>query len=199
MHNSTKSTIPVFNIVFDETQSMNGATVISLVKDPACEVDFMKFDNTKSISLSLNKKKNIITGVALRADYPIYREYEGEKFYVKFTPDVIEKFAMNFMKEKRTDVVSTDHNGKNIDGVYMFESFIMSDNHKLTYPEFYGVENGSWVVSYKVDNTDVWNRIEKGDIKGFSPEIDAYIEDKFKLESDLNKAVQLIEFINKYS
>lgn len=191
--------LPVYKIIFDESTGSTGANVISFVKDPACDFDFMKFNKQKNISLLLDRSKHMVTGVALRANYPIYRENEGEKFYVIFTPDVIERFAYNFMKMKRTDVVSVDHNGKEVDGVYMIESYIVNDNHKLDYKEMDGVECGSWIVSYKVDNKDVWDKVISGDVRGFSPEIDAYVDEGFKLSNNERNAIELIEFINKYN
>ena len=57
-----------------------------------------------------------------------------------------------------------------VDGVYMFESFIIN-SQRMPAPEgFEDLPDGSWFGSYKVDNEAVWNEIKAGTFKGFSVE-----------------------------
>ena len=51
----------------------------------------------------------------------------------------------------------------------MFESFLI-DEMKPTPKGFDKLPNGSWFVSYKVDNDDVWKQVKDGTFKGFSVE-----------------------------
>jgi len=53
--------------------------------------------------------------------------------------------------------------------VFMFESFLI-DEMKPTPKGFDKAPNGSWFVSYKVDNDEVWAQVKDGTFKGFSVE-----------------------------
>ena len=50
---------------------------------------------------------------------------------------------------------------------------------------------GTWMVSMKIDNDEIYKKAKDGDIKGFS--IEGYFADKY----DLNTNLEEIETINK--
>jgi hypothetical protein len=63
------------------------------------------------------------------------------------------------------------HNGQQVEGVYMFESFIIDKQRGITAPTgFDNIPDGSWFGSYKIENEEVWNLIKAGTFKGFSVE-----------------------------
>lgn len=131
----------------------------------------MKFTKQRqSVKYSINNDKQIITGVAIRADYPIYRNEGGEEFYTVFDANVIEKLVHKFMRELRNSLVNINHEDE-VNGIYLFESFIMKEKHKEIYPEFKDITPGSWIVSYKVDDKAVWEKIKAGELNGFSIEV----------------------------
>jgi len=108
------------------------------------------------------------------ANTPIYRRDEqyGE-YNVIFTPDTIEKIVNKFFKQGHQADVNGMHNADfTIDGVYMFESFIIDKSRGIKAPEGFGeIPEGSWFGSFKVENEDVWNSyIKSGVFKGFSVE-----------------------------
>ena len=157
----------IFNLEIDDE---TGLVRMSLVNSPAVEVDFLAFSKEEKKAMYFaDEEKHIVTGVALRADFPVYRVAEnGEEFYVNFTPSVIEKCVQKFMREQRGGEVDLEHNGKKVSGVYLFESYILRGG--LKDERFADVKEGSWVVSYKVDNEEVWAKIKSGELKGFSVE-----------------------------
>lgn len=193
--------IPVYNLVINEKDEEDGVSMMSIVDKPAVEKDFLKFNTQKSniaekksFKYSLNEEKRIITGVALRADYPIYRK-EGEKeFYINMDASTIEKIVQKFMREKRLNEVNLLHE-KEVDGVFLVESFLLNKNHKVSFQEFSDVSEGSWLVSYKVDNDDVWKYIKDGKLKGFSVELTG----ELKENQDFNnhKYREMYECINQ--
>ncbi|MCD8261536.1 MAG: XkdF-like putative serine protease domain-containing protein [Bacteroides sp.] len=93
----------------------------------------------------------------------------GEYFCI-FEPQVIEKIVYKFMKDKNNASVNINHTD-GTSGIYLIESFLMRDNLRLNLPEFEDVENGSWMTSYKVDNPEVWKKIQAGNLNGYSIEI----------------------------
>lgn len=163
--------LPVYKWDINSNIDEEGVAIMSLVDDPAVEKSFLKFSKQKQTAkYSLNNDKQIVTGVAIRADYPIYRNESGEEFYTIFDGNVIEKLVYKFMRESRNSIVNINHDEKAKD-IYLFESFIMKDKHKEIYPEFKDIATGSWIVSYKVDDQTVWEKIKSGELNGFSIEL----------------------------
>ena len=158
--------LPVIYLTIDEDNE-TGLDAISLVDHPAIERNWMAFN--KKQKFSLNEEKRIVSGAAMVADYPIYRKDEdGREYYVVFDSDAIRKIAYKFMKEGKTNATNLDHT-TDVEGVFMFESLLI-DEMKPTPKGFDKLPNGSWFVSYKVDNDDVWAQVKDGTFKGFSVE-----------------------------
>lgn len=170
----TINNLPLYELMFDDNDSTLGCSKISLVEDPAVEEFFLKFskDDQEKEHESFYFKddsKRIITGIAMRADYPIYRNQDGQEFYVQFSKDTIDKMMQKFMKEQRQFDISLDHN-QDVRDCYLIESFIINKERGICPNEFRDVENGSWIISVKIENQDVWNKICSGEVKGFSIE-----------------------------
>ena len=167
--------LPLYELMFDDNDdNALGCSKISLVEEPAVEEFFLKF--SKDVEEKEHKSfyfkddsKHIVTGIAMRADYPIYRNQDGQEFYVQFSKDTIEKMMQKFMKEQRQFDISLDHNQDVID-CYLIESFIINKERGICPNEFSDVEDGSWIISVKIENKDVWDKICSGEVKGFSIE-----------------------------
>ena len=158
--------LPVIYLTIDDDHE-TGLDAISIVDHPAIEREFLAFN--KQHKFSYNDEKRIVSGFAMLADYPIYRRDEDEReYYVVFDSDSIRKIAYKFMKEGKTSATNLDHETP-IDGVFMFESFLI-DEMKPTPKGFDKAPNGSWFVSYKIDNDEVWAQVKDGTFNGFSVE-----------------------------
>lgn len=160
----------IFNIVINE-DDQTGMDTISLVSSPAVGVNFLKFEEQKEIKkLSFDADKHIITGVVALAGIPIYR-YDKEigDYYVVFTSEVIEKMMIKYSKMNLNNSVDLQHNGKKVDGVIMFESYIYNKERNIAPVEFGDIPDGSWIASFKVENDELWNEIKSGnELNGFS-------------------------------
>lgn len=168
--------LPIYTWDIDPDAEDEGVSTMSIVDDPAVEKAFIKFSKNpvkkvKGFKYSLNEEKRVVTGVAIRANYPIYRnDNEFGEYFCVFEPQVIEKIVYKFMKDKNNASVNINHtDGTN--GIYLIESFLMRDTLRLNLPEFEDVENGSWMTSYKVDNPEIWKKIKAGNLNGYSIEI----------------------------
>lgn len=161
----------VYKIKIDPTDQLTGLDAISLVEYPAVEVDFLKFSKDEPIKLQFeNDEKRIISGVALLADTPIYRiKPDGEEYYVVFDKDTIEQLITKYAKYMFQNLVNIEHSERHfVDGMYMIESYIKNSERGIVPNEFSSIPDGSWIVSYKVDNMDVWEKIKSGEVNGFS-------------------------------
>lgn len=89
----------------------------------------------------------------------------------------IEKMAYNFMRALKLDQVDAMHDQENKDGCCVVESFIARKGD----PDFI---EGAWVVGMHIDNDDLWEKVEKGEINGFSMEA-LVIKETREVEMDI--------------
>lgn len=167
--------LPIYDIVIDSDNDEMNMSCISLVSDPAVEIDFECFSkDRKPMQFSItDHDKHCITGVAIRADVPIYRySQELGEYYVRFTKETIEQIVYKYSKQNLWNSVSLEHSGHNIDSAVMIEFFIKSDTKCPA--GFEDVEDGSLMVTYKITDDELWDTIKNSDeINGFSIEISA--------------------------
>ena len=190
----------VYYINIDESEEL-GMFSVSLVDFPAVETSFLCFNEEKPKQLFFAKPdEHIITGVAIRADVPIYRRRpDGSEYYVVFQKDVIKQLVERFSKQGKMNSVDLQHNGKLISGIYMIESYFINDARGIRPKEFADIEDGSWVVSYYVEDETLWNKIKNGnDLNGFSISCMANLIEKFEKqepdtpEDEINKLIDEI-------
>lgn len=145
----------------DET----GLDAISLVQHPAIEVDFLCFnEDTKKIDFSADEDKHILTAVALRADHPIYRRNGEYEYWVIFTKDVIRKLVTKYAKNNLFNSVNIEHSDYSfVKSAYMIESYIVDKARGIVPSEFKDIEDGSWIVSYYIDDESLWNVLKNTD------------------------------------
>jgi hypothetical protein len=83
---------------------------------------------------------------------------------------------------------------KEIDGMSVVESWIIEDEDKDK-SKLYGfsLPVGTWMISMKVDNDEVWSKVKEGEIKGFS--IEGYFESKTELSKDESVIDEIINIL----
>lgn len=140
-----------------------------------------------------DEEKRIVSGVAMVADMPIYRRdaIRGE-YYVVFDADSIFKIAKKWARSNKYDSVNAHHKTPIEEGVSLFESFIVDRERGVMPPKGYeDVANGSWFVSYLIDNDDVWAKVKAGEFKGFS------VEGVFDFVSEVDEEMKVIEELKR--
>ena len=177
--------LPLYSLVIDDDDTL-GVDKISLVTYPAVEENFLLFDDTKRVDYSFsiqNEEKRIVSGIAMVADRPIYRETPDKKgYYVVFSKETIEKIAHRFAKNNYAFNISVGHK-VDVPDCYVVESFIINKERGICPKEFADVEDGSWYTTVKIDNDSVWDAIKNGEgLNGFSVEIRAIAEEFNKTE-----------------
>ena len=149
-----------------------GVHALSIVENPAIQSDFIALGDQKPVLLAeVNKDKQILMGAALIPHKPIYRKDGDEEYYVYFSKETIAKTAEAFFRNNNQNNATLEH-AEVLDNMTVFESWIVED------PEFdkskkYGLEvpAGTWMVSMKVDDKDVWdNYVKDNKVFGFSIE-----------------------------
>ena len=82
-----------------------------------------------------DKERRLISGALMISDLPIYRADESGEYYVVFDKEQIEKIAQRFFKKGFTHNVNMMHDSeRQVDGVYMVESFIIDKTRGIKLP-----------------------------------------------------------------
>jgi hypothetical protein len=96
-----------------------------------------------------------------------------------------------------------EHERKMLEGMSVVESWIIEDE-KLDKSVKYGfnLPKGTWMISMKVNNDEVWKKVKEGEVKGFS--IEGYFVDKYDMSSHeeqvlIEKIKELILQNDKYT
>jgi hypothetical protein len=179
--------LPVYKLDINEFDEETGIDFVSLVENAAIQKDFLAFSETPIKFAIQDEEKRIVTGAAMIADLPIYRrdEIRGE-YYVVFDKESIFKIAKKWARSNQYNSVNAHHKTPIMNGVSLFESYIIDRERGVMPPiGFEEVADGSWFVSYLIDNDDVWAKVKSGEFKGFS------VEGVFDFPED--KEEQLIE------
>ena len=160
-----KKKLKCYDVAFD-----SDVYCISLVQDPAIEVNYVALSKEKPLQILLEKEdKHIIVGCALVPDKPIYRRDGDEEFYIQFSAETIEKLAHNYLANDRVYSFSTDHKDE-ADDVYIIETWLKTSENDKSKDYGLDVPIGSWLIMAKVENDAIWNRIKEGELQGFSIE-----------------------------
>ena len=166
-------------IISDENAELS-IDCISLVSQPAIEVDFVYMDKQKK-NLTMSKVDEFareIISPALIPDKNIFR-YDAntdEEFYVYFSKATVKKASEMYLRYNNHHKATYQHEER-IGGILTTESWIIEDpeNDKSN---LYGykLKKGTWMVKMKIENEEIWNKIKDGELRGVS--IEGFFVDK---------------------
>ena len=163
--------IKTYEAIFDSAKK--NVYSISLVDDPAMESKFIALKKQeKQIKLSeVDKLERTLLGVVLIPNKPIYRNQNGEEFYITFPKETIQASAHNFLKSGFQLNSKLEHEHP-IVGISFVESWIVKDPKNDT-ANAYGLDKddiieGSWIVKMKCENDEIYQKALSGEINGFS-------------------------------
>ena len=167
-----KKEIPIYEIFIDLDDDQTTVSFNSLVSMPAHEKNFMTF--SKQQRFEFNDEEQVITGIAISADTPIYRfdDQSKEEYYVVFTKQAIKDIIFDYARNDNFNNVNLEHNPNRIvKSIFMIHSYQIDEAKGFTAPErFKDANDGSWIVSYKVTDKDLFEQAKDGMFNGFSIE-----------------------------
>ena len=165
-----------------------GVFAISLVNAPATGEHYIAMAKQEKIVkfAKVDEEQRILMGLVLQPEQLIYRvDEDGNEFEMFFSAETIKDFSQNFFQSGFQLNSKLEHD-EPIEGVTFVESWLV-ENPKVDKSAAFGLEypKGSWLVSMKVDNDDIWNNyIKTGELKGFS--IDGMVElEEVNFKSDI--------------
>ena len=184
----------IIELVIDENEELSGIEAISVVSAPAIEENFLALKNEEQIRLAeVSKEKRILMGAALIPDKPIYRKNGEQEFYIFFSKETVSKASQMYLKAGNQGQATMEHTEEKLEGMTVVESWIIEDSvHDKSRKYGLDLPIGTWMVSMKVDNDDIWNNyVKQNKIVGFS--IEGYFADRLNNNVKENKTDQLTE------
>lgn len=186
----------IIELFIDEEGIMSGIDAISIVNQPAIEENFVALKDELKVELAdVDKEKRILMGAALIPNKNIYRRDRDDEYYIYFSEDTVRRASELFLMKGNQNKSTLEHQAE-LSGMSVVESWIIEDE---TYDKSrkYGLKMpvGTWMVSMKVNNEEVWNDyVKTGKVKGFS--IEGYFTDKVAMSMiQENKEIEAAEVL----
>ena len=174
-------------VKFDETKE--GVYAISLVENPAIEVDFIALSKQEQIKMaSVDEEKRLLISPVLIPDQQILRVDDfGNPYNIVFPADTIRQAQQNFYKQGFQNNSTLEHDTEmKLNGVTFVESWIKEDM-QFDKSVKYGFDQpiGTWFAIMKVEDDNVWQKVKSGEVKGFS--IDGVFDiEQLKMSINMN-------------
>lgn len=180
----------IIELLIDEDALLSGIEAISIVDKPAIEENFIALKEQTKVNLTeVDKEKRILMGAALVPNKNIYRTDGEDEYYIYFSDDTVRKASELFLMRGNQNKSTLEHEAE-LNGLTVVESWIVEDEvHDKSRKYGLDMPVGTWMVSMKVNNDEVWeNYVKTGLVKGFS--IEGYFTDKLemsKMDNDINE------------
>ena len=190
--------VDIIELILDEEAAVNGIDAISIVEHPAIESNFIALkDEKQEVKFAtLDKEKRILMGPALIPNKPIYRRDGDKEFYVYFSEQTIRRAAELFLMKGNQNKATYEHEIE-LKGLSVVESWLVEDP-AMDKANLYGLSpaKGTWMVSMKVENDDVWNDyVKSGSVQGFS--IEGWFIDRKKRQQEQKQAEEKLASVRK--
>ena len=171
----------IVELFIDEEDAI-GIEAISVVESPAIEEDFIALKNQEFKLAEVDKEKRILMGAALIPNKPIYRKNEDNEYYIYFSKNTVRKASELFFINGNQNNSTLEHQMP-LTGLSVVESWIVEGEKDKSRHYNLDMPIGTWMVSMKVLNDDIWNNyVKTGKVKGFS--IEGYFADKAERPKD---------------
>ena len=182
----------IIELIIDEKDQDAGITAVSVVNSPAIEENFIALKKHELELKEVSEEKRILMGAALIPNKQIYRQNGKEEYYIYFSKKTVRQASELFLMRGNQNNATYEHK-QELNGMSVVESWIIEDE-KTDKSKLYdfNLPKGTWMISMKVNNDEVWNDVKAGKVKGFS--IEGYFADKYEMSLE-NKNKE--EIINK--
>lgn len=188
--------IPTYRIIVNPNDEKTGVYAVSLVDEPAIEVDWIKLSKMVEYQFQANKDKQMLFGPLLIPNKLIFRrDSNGDEYNIMFDEETIQIIADKY-NENKIDVFNFQHSDKKVEAV-LLQNWITGVADKSQDWGF-ALPKGTWFGGLKVKDESFWlDEVKTERVKGFSVEIMAGTElIEMTAEADKIKE-QLMEYKTK--
>ena len=170
----------IVELIIDEKDEQSGIDAISVVMSPAIESNFIHLSKHQVELKEIDAEKRIIMGAALIPDKQIYRKNDKTKdeYYIYFSKATIRKASELFLMNANQNNSTLEHSQK-LKGLSVVESWIIEGENDKSKNYGFDLPQGTWMISMKVNNDEIWDKVKLGEVKGFS--IEGYFADKLEM------------------
>lgn len=181
----------VIELIIDPKDIKSGIDAVSVVQSPAIEEHFIHLSKHEVELKEIDKEKRILMGAALIPNKKIYRvNAKKEEYYIYFSEDTVRQAMELFFKNGNQNNATYEHKDS-INGMSVVESWLIEDEtHDKSKLYGFSLPKGTWMISMKVYNDQVWQDVKDGKVKGFS--IEGYFADKLEMSLDQKKKEEVI-------
>lgn len=170
-----------------------------------CDVPETELNNYKKATFKADNEKRMLYSPLMIPNILIPRMDNGEKYFVRFTPQAVEKIQRKFMIEQRLRATNLEHNSSvSFEDMVMVESWLVSGKSDKAFSLGYNeneIPEGTWMVGYKILDTPegdkIWNDyIKTGKVKGLSAE-GAFLMNFSRIKTDEYLLEEIINILNQ--
>ena len=184
----------IIELIIDENDLQTGIHAVSVVHSPAIEENFIALSKHEIELKEIDTEKKILMGAALIPNRQILRaDKDGNGYYIYFSDQTVKQASELFLMRSNQNNATLEHNEK-LQGMSVVESWVI-DNPEMDKSKEYGfnLPKGTWMISMKVNNEDIWKEVKSGKVKGFS--IEGYFADKYEMSVNNDVINQLKELL----
>lgn len=185
----------IIELIIDEKDKLSGIDAVSVVHSPAIEENFIHLAKHEVELKEIDAEKRILMGAALVPNKHIYRrDKKNEEYYIYFSEETVRQASELFLMNSNQNNATYEHD-KKLEGMSVVESWIIEDSKQDKSAKYgFDLPRGTWMISMKVNNEQVWSDVKAGKVKGFS--IEGYFADKLEM-SQMTEEDLLIEKIKQ--
>lgn len=160
----------IIELIIDEENEISGVEAVSVVENPAIEEDFIALKKQPVELAEVDAEKRILMGPALIPNKKILRRDDEGDYHIYFSADTVRKASELFLSKGNQNNATLEHEVK-LEGMSIVESWLIEDKEKDKSKKYnFDLPVGTWMVSMKVYNDDVWAKVKAGEVYGFSIE-----------------------------
>jgi hypothetical protein len=178
--------LPLYKITIDEEYSEGedlGIDMIAFTSKPAVMVKGMAFNSAQIFHFKDEPKMRIVAPAMIPMN--IYRNDEGEEYYVQFTEQEIENIYSKFMQDlNNQNLFNLEHTDKKVPA-YILEAWLVENPKEDKAFSSYGIEvpKGTLMLTAQITDKEYYNKLVESDQVGFS--IEGFLG--LKLSNQINK------------
>jgi hypothetical protein len=178
--------LPLYKITIEEEYSEGedlGIDMIAFTSKPAVMVKGMAYNLAQIFHFKDEPKMRIVAPAMIPMD--IYRNDEGEEYFVQFTEQEIENIYSKFMQDlNNQNLFNLEHTDKKVPA-YILEAWIVDNPKEDKSFSTYGIEvpKGTLMLTAQITDKEYYQELVNKDQVGFS--IEGFLG--LKLSNQLNK------------
>jgi rRNA maturation endonuclease Nob1 len=178
--------LPLYKITIEEEYSEGedlGIDMIAFTSKPAVMVKGMAFNSAQIFHFKDEPKMRIVAPAMIPMN--IYRNDEGEEYYVQFTEQEIENIYSKFMQDlNNQNLFNLEHTDKKVPA-YILEAWLVENPKEDKAFSSYGIEvpKGTLMLTAQITDKEYYNKLVESDQVGFS--IEGFLG--LKLSNQINK------------